>query len=403
MPGVVGWSGATAAGCRPASREKRGTRARSPALAQEIVRGLPVIQALGGERQARDASVSSTRAACAPAGRQRRSRRRWSGRCRIRARRRDGGRRRRLARCWCCAASLTLGALTLLSAYVTQLLRPIERLNDLAETAAEGRERRAPAALLDRSRRCATPASRSISRGRAASSSCATSGLPMRDRGARRSCDGVNLRLQPGELAVLVGVSGAGKSTLLSLLVRLFDPTEGTILLDGIPLHTASRIALAPPADRHDGAGHAAVRRHRFGRRSGPREGAAADERIWEALAQVAMDCFVRGIARRLDTALGEDGVNLSGGQRQRLSLARAFLLDRPILLLDEPLVERRRGVRSGDRRRARRPRGPDVPSPSRIDCRCSSTPTRLSADRADAWSRNRAGHRSPRWGRRAR
>jgi ABC-type multidrug transport system fused ATPase/permease subunit len=61
------------------------------------------------------------------------------------------------------------------------------------------------------------------------------------------------------------------------------------------------------------------------------------DRRMWEALALVAMDDFVRGIPGTLDAVLGEDAVNLSGGQRQRLSLARAFLLQRPILLLDEP------------------------------------------------------------------
>src|SRR5262249_10275432 len=64
----------------------------------------------------------------------------------------------------------------------------------------------------------------------------------------------------------------------------------------------------------------------------------ASDERIWEALSLVSMDEFVRALPGGLDAPLGEDGLDLSGGQRQRLSLARAFLLDRPILLLDEPL-----------------------------------------------------------------
>lgn len=146
---------------------------------------------------------------------------------------------------------------------------------------------------------------------------------------------GVNLRLEPGRLALLVGRSGAGKSTLLSLLIRLFDPTSGTILLDGCPLPAIAIRSLRNQIsmmsqDTHLFAGSL--------RQALIPDGAAVDDaRVWESLTLVAMDEFVRALPERLDTAIGEDGVNLSGGQRQRLSLARAFLLDRPILFLDEP------------------------------------------------------------------
>jgi ABC-type multidrug transport system fused ATPase/permease subunit len=63
------------------------------------------------------------------------------------------------------------------------------------------------------------------------------------------------------------------------------------------------------------------------------------EEKIWEALSLVALDDFVRGLPEKLSTRLGEDALNLSGGQRQRLSLARAFLMERPVMLLDEPLA----------------------------------------------------------------
>ena len=321
-----------------ASREKRRYEGEVAGLAQEIVRGLPVIQALGGERQARE-RFRQLNARSLRAGQQ--------------ATRVAAAMERTLRIVHGAATSvvvgvgallvlrgsLTLGALIVLSAYLTQLLRPIERLNDLAETASKalvGGERLLALLELEPAVRDAPDAVRL---------DAARGAIELRDvwfsysgSGRRRGTvlRGVNLRLQPGELAVLVGASGAGKSTLLSLLVRLFDPTEGTILLDGIPLTRISidslrrQIAtMAQDTRLFAGSIRQAV---------APVEGTIADERIWEALALVAMDGFVRGLPERLDTALGEDGVNRSGGQRQRLSLARAFLLDRPILLLDEPL-----------------------------------------------------------------
>lgn len=339
VPGLVVLMRYFGARLGAASREKRRNEGEVAGFAQEIVRGLPVIQALGGERQARERfrqlnarSLRSGQQATRVAAAMERTLRsvHGAGTATVVG----------IGALMVLGGSLTLGALLVLSAYVTQLLRPIERLNDLAETASKG--------LVSGERLLALLAQQPAVRDApdAVTLDVAHGFIELRDvgfsyadsGGARGTVlGGINLRLQPGELAVLVGASGAGKSTLMSLLVRLFDPTEGTILLDGIPL---TRISIASlrrqiatmaqdtrlfagsirqaiePSDRED----------------------VFDERIWEALAQVALADFVRGLPDGLDTVLGEDGVNLSGGQRQRLSLARAFLLDRPILLLDEPL-----------------------------------------------------------------
>jgi len=318
-----------------ASRERRRREGEVAALAQEIVRGLPVIQALGGNDHARErfrrlnansleAGVAETRVAA------------------------QMERTIRLAHGVATAlliaggallvlkGQLTLGALTVLASYLTQLLKPVERLNDLAETTSKGMAagERLLALLEQRPAIHDRPDAVAIDRSRGL--------LELRDvcfeyAGRRHApvLRGVNLKLVPGELAVLVGASGAGKSTLLSLLVRLFDPTSGQILLDGRPLPSITvrslrrQIALMAQ-DTHLFAGSLREALTPTGEK-------LADKDVWKALAFVAMEDFVRAIPGTLDAMLGEDGVNLSGGQRQRLSLARALLLDRPILLLDEP------------------------------------------------------------------
>jgi ABC-type multidrug transport system fused ATPase/permease subunit len=225
-----------------------------------------------------------------------------------------------------------------LASYLTQLLKPVERLNDIAENASKGVAggERLVALLAQQSVVRDAPDAIAIQRARGV--------IELRDvwfdygtiTRRRPVLRGVNLRLEPGQLAVLVGASGAGKSTLLNLLVRLFDPTEGTILLDGRPItgitirSLRQQIAVMSQ-ETHLFAG--SIREALI-----PDGSTVSDGRIWEALSFVALEGFVRDLPDGLDAVLGEDGLNLSGGQRQRLSLARAFLLDRPILLLDEPL-----------------------------------------------------------------
>ena len=319
-----------------ASREKRAREGQVSALAQEIVRGMAVIQASGDERPTRDAFAAVNEV-------------------RVRAGRRETAvavdLERRLqilqgvsmavvtaAGAWLVLRHrMTVGDLTLLTAYVSQLVKPIEKLNDLTETTGRG------LAGGERLLRLLTiePAVRDA--GEPVELAGSGGIVTLRevwfayDDRKRPVLNGLNLRLQPGELTVLVGVSGAGKSTLFSLLVRLFDPTRGEILLDGHPLPSIRLRSLRDQfaflsQDTHLFAGTI---------RSvlGPRDRAADDGELWQALKLVALDRFVRETPEQLDTPLGEDGVNLSGGQRRRLALARAFLLRRPILLLDEPLA----------------------------------------------------------------
>ncbi|WP_109004712.1 thiol reductant ABC exporter subunit CydD [Streptomyces rishiriensis] len=145
----------------------------------------------------------------------------------------------------------------------------------------------------------------------------------------------VSFTVEPGETVALVGPSGAGKSTLLHALLGFVRPAEGRVLAGGVDLAAAdleqwrSRIAWVPQRP-HLFAGTIAenVRLAR------PR---ADESALRRALADAGALEFVDALPAGADTVLGEDGTGLSAGQRQRLALARAFLADRPVLLLDEP------------------------------------------------------------------
>ena len=322
-----------------ASRKKRKHEGKVSGLAQEIVRGLPVIQALGGEDRARKrfgksnvkrlkAGVEETRVAVE----MERTLQIIQGVALALA---TGGGALLVLR-----GQITIGDLTMFAAYMGQLLKPIEKLNDLAETAGRGFAGGERLLALLAMQPFAVDRPDAIELGRAR-------GIlefrnvwfeyPETDTPRHPVLRGVDLELEPGRLAVLIGESGAGKSTMLSLIVRLFDPTSGAIHLDGIPL---TRLKIKSLREQ---IAIMTQEMHLFSgtlrRALDPHGIRFSDERLWAALALVALDEFVHSLPLELDTPLGEDGLNLSGGQRQRLSLARAFLLDRPILLLDEPLA----------------------------------------------------------------
>lgn len=152
------------------------------------------------------------------------------------------------------------------------------------------------------------------------------------DREVLRGIDAV---VEPGTVVAIVGRTGAGKSTLASLLLRLYDPTEGQILLDGQDMRKlrlswlrGQMAVVLQDALLFSGTIEENIA---FGQSSATRE------QIKRAAGFAQIDDYIRSLPDGYQTMLGERGVNLSGGQRQRISIARAFLRDATILLLDEP------------------------------------------------------------------
>lgn len=144
----------------------------------------------------------------------------------------------------------------------------------------------------------------------------------------------VNFEIQPGQLAALVGPSGAGKTTITYLLPRLYDPTEGNVLLDGHDLRDLKQEWLAQQIGvvmQESYLFHDTVRANLLYAKP------AATQPELEAAAKAAnIHEMIAGLPNGYDTVVGERGYRLSGGEKQRLSIARAILKDPRILILDE-------------------------------------------------------------------
>jgi ATP-binding cassette subfamily B protein/subfamily B ATP-binding cassette protein MsbA len=232
------------------------------------------------------------------------------------------------------AGTLTLGSLLVFSAYLLMLYQPLESLTYTAwamEGATAGAKRCFE--VLDREDDVRdSPNAVAIS---SAKGAIAFQSVNFAYAGNRQVLRGVDLRIEPNQIVGLAGGTGAGKSTLLSLVPRFYDPTSGSITLDGRDIREITKKSLRAQIAivLQDTLLFSTTVRENiaYGRPD------ATDEEIIEAAQRAQADEFIRQMPQEYGSTVGERGGHLSVGQRQRIGIARAFLKNAPILLLDEP------------------------------------------------------------------
>src|SRR5882762_2339041 len=232
------------------------------------------------------------------------------------------------------AGTLTLGSLLVFSAYLLMLYQPLESLTytTWAMEGATAGARRCFEVLDRQDDVVDSPKAIAISSAHGSIEFQNVSFAYAQDRDVLHNLD---LTISPNQIVALVGGTGAGKSTLLSLVPRFYDPTSGSVTLDGCDLREITKKSLR--------AQIAIVLQDTLLFSTSVRENIAygrpdaSEEEIVDAARRAQADEFIRQMPNGYESAVGERGGHLSVGQRQRLGIARAFLKNAPVLLLDEP------------------------------------------------------------------
>jgi ATP-binding cassette subfamily B protein len=232
------------------------------------------------------------------------------------------------------AGVMTLGELLLVLAYVAQIYGPLETISkkmaDLQGSLASAE--RVSALLEERVDVPESPQAMPLAR---ASGAVVFRKVSFAYPEGPRVLHDISFTVMPGTKVGIAGKTGAGKSTLLNLLIRFYDPAEGQILLDDVDLreyrladlrNQFAMVLQEPVLFATSIAENIAYARP-----------GAAEEAIVAAARAANAHEFIEALPHGYQTRVGERGMQLSGGERQRISLARAFLKDAPMLLLDEP------------------------------------------------------------------